>query len=216
MVDTSNTSSDRDGRDLPPGRQPNAAAWRLGARRVALGDLIAEARSALAELAEIENSRAADPCGDGESGDSAVHDDQSTTALLDHYDALARRIIERTPETIDEIRALLMFCLEDRRYRLIDDQARTALIRSLLRSPALGGARARGAEDAGRPAVLARKNMAGEQAAEGRFYLVCAEGRPVSGALDYDAAARLACDLVDRRSDANISIYDCVAAIHYF
>lgn len=179
-------------------------------REGALAELIAEAQAMVTALTGLEKSR-------GEAiAEGGVYDD-STRLLLDNYSALAERIFARTPQTIAEIRAVLLFCLEDRHYRLMDGDRLATMIGALLRSPALaGGGPLAPAPKIARAADARGRFVAPSPDMAARNYVVCADGQPLTGALNFDEAARFACEALKMRPGAEISIYDMTTAVHYF
>jgi len=188
-------------------------------------DLIAEAKALLIALARLEGSRESPPAS-GDASEAARLYDQSTRLLLDNYSAIAERVIGQTPRTVDEMRAMLIFCLEDKKYRMVDAERVAILIRSLLQSPVLAAAApsapapaescAANANANANPCAAPLPNGASQQEpGDEKRYRVCADGRPFTEALSFAEANRVVHETLSWRPETNMSIYDIVTAIHY-
>lgn len=183
----------------------------------AIGDLIAQAQALVAELDKLApQSHSAD--GSDDTRETSARPRQSAQRLLDDYRAVAMRIISWTPQTPDEMRAILTFFLEDEKFRAAADEHVSILIRSLLQSSVLVGAAPSEPESDTKinpGGLLQNSGVPPEEATNEKRYLVCSDGRPITEVLNFAESSRVARDILVEQPEANVSIYDTVTAIHY-
>jgi hypothetical protein len=180
----------------------------------AICDLIAQARELVAELEKLtQRSHSAD-VGD-KTLETSARPGQTEQLLLGDYNDIAMRIISQTPETPGEMRAILMFFLEDEKFRALADERVSILIRSLLQSSVLVGAETESDIKINSGGLLQNSGVPREEATNERRYVVCSDGRPITEVLNFAESTRVARDILVELPEANLSIYDTVTAIHY-